>query len=271
MENKVLANNTENIFPPETSAETKAVSSKETSVISGVLTSIFVDSIRDFFTGVKNFFLRYIRHFWYCFKYLYHPTLRNGALRKLDWKENCKQAFEYALLTCLLLLFFIKLNWVPVTNKESQDLYGNDIAQMLMEVMIFMVFAIFYCVLALFSIAIGRFLKAVFSMPVSKRETDIVFIYLNNAFFTFSVSISFFIRCGTTNEMVAQQGVSPSGIWLTLALLFLFPFLLWGFRFVQLHKLSTFKKLLFVLLIPLFLALFYGFAAFWINDLLLEV
>lgn len=247
----------------------EAQTTEQPAVLLSVFKSIFVETPKDFFGGIKNFFLRYARHFFYCFTYIFQPTLRNRRLSKLDWKENCQQSFEWALIASVFIIFLIKMNWIPVSDKDLQQTYGNDLAGMLMELMIFIIFGIAYCVLCVFSILAGRLLRAVFSIPVSRREGDILFTYLNNTIFTFSVALAFFFRLGTTGETLEAQGVTASGMWLTFVFLFFILLLIWSIRFVQLNLVSTIKKIIFLLLIPVLFSMLYGFAGFQISSFLL--
>lgn len=242
---------------------------KEPSILGSVFRTIFVETASDFFGGIRNFFARYGRHFFYCFKYLFHPSLRNQRLAQSDWKQNCQQAFELSILVSVLIFFLIKVNWIPVTDKALQETYGNDISQMLMNLMVFLVFALTYCLLCLFSIMAGRILRLVFSVATTKQETDILFIYLTNVIFSIAAVLALFFRCGVTAEMVDQMNVSASAMWASFVLLLFIPLEIWGYRFAKLNGLKGVRRIAFVVIIPFSLSIFYGFAVYMITLFLL--
>jgi len=242
------------------------------SIISSVMRSIFVETTKDFFGGIKNFFQRYGRHYAYCFQYLWQPTLKNKTLSKLDWKENCQQSFELSLLVLFATIFMMKMEWIPQSSKEMMDMLSNDISQMGVEFLLFVGFAIAYVLFVSLSIFTGRTLRLMFDLPISRQESDILFTYLNNVFFSFTVLLALIIRCAVSQVTMGADANEMFVGMFVIYFLFYFPLLLiWSIRFCKKNNLSTGKMLFFLFLFLVPAAIFFAYCGTVTTALLLNV
>lgn len=242
----------------DTNIEFLAEHNKEekVSVLGHVFKSIFVEVPKDFFLGIWNFFKRYFRHYIETFKFFNKPSLKVPPFDKKDFKENTQHSFEIALIFTAVLLFFIKQNWIPV-DKELQEQYGNDIMQMFMEFAIFLIFAVAYSSLIVLSVLSGRLIRYVFKVPVSRSESDILFAYLNNSFFSVSALLAFFFRCSMQYEQIKGKGTENSvmGFCLLLSLILV---AWWSIKFARLNKLSMMKRLIFYVISIAWFTILFG-------------
>lgn len=220
---------------------------KEPPVLGAVFKAVIVETVKDFFGSIIGFFLRYIKHFLRSFLYFWTPTLRKGPFDKLDYKENCQHSFELALLVLFWIIFAIKVNWIPQTSEDNLQLLSDDRWQMLFQFVWFLIFAASYFFMAIVSMITGRLFRAVLKINISKRESDILFIYLNNAFFSITSIIALCVRAITSLEMSDSDTIGQG-----LALIFLptcfILILLWTIRFALMHKLGFLKGFIFFLL-----------------------
>jgi hypothetical protein len=245
-------------LPPNTNAEyiNSATPIKETAVIPTVTKAIFVDTIRDFFGGIKNFFKRYFVHFIRCFAYFWNPSLQKKPFRDLNYKENSQHAFEFVIIILALLLFMIKVGWVPEPNEASAVWYENELMETLLDVFVFLLYAILYVSFAILSVLIGRLLRVIFRLKLPRTESDILLIYLNNAFFSFTAVSTLFIRSIVSTATHEEESISAF-----LAQGFIFPIivltLLWAIRFCYLHKVIWWKSILYVIFSVSIYTIFY--------------
>lgn len=216
---------------------------EKTSVLGHVFKSIFVETPKDFFAGIGNFFKRYFKHYVESFKFFNKPSLKVHPFDNKDFRENTQHSFEIALIFTAVLLFFIKQNWIPV-DKELQQQYGNDIMQMFMELAIFLIFALAYSFLIVFSVLSGRLIRTVFKVSVTRSESDILFAYLNNSFFSVSALLAFFLRCSMQYEQIKDTPAENSIMGFCLVLSFMLS-TWWSIKFARLNQLSTMKRLIF--------------------------
>lgn len=212
-------------------------------VLSHVFKSIFVEIPKDFFLGIWNFFRRYSRHYAESFKFFNKPSLKVPPFDKKDFKENTQHSFEIALIVTAALIFLIKQNVIPV-NKELQEQYGNDLIQMFMEFAIFLIFAVAYTVLIVVSVLSGRFIRSVFKVAVTRSESDILFAYLNNSFFSVSALLAFLFRCSIQYDQIEGTGTETSIIVFCVFISLLLT-IWWAIKFAKLNHLSIVKKLIF--------------------------
>ncbi|WP_162944952.1 hypothetical protein [Flavisolibacter nicotianae] len=236
-------------------AETE-LTEKQPSVLGTVFRSIFIEGPKDFIGGIFGFFRRYFRHYGESFRFFKRPSLKVAPFEKNDFKENAMQSFELALIFTAALIFMIKQSWIPVNN-DLQEKYGNDIFQLFFELIIFVIFALAYFAQILLSVLAGRLLRFLFSVPVTRRESDVLFCYLNNAFFSIAALLAFVFRCGMQYDQI--QGTSTeSGI---MTFCFLTSFCLvtwWSVNFARLNRLSVVRKLFFYIFSILLFTLLYG-------------
>jgi hypothetical protein len=228
----------------------------EPAVLSAVSRSIFIETPRDFFSGIGNFFKRYYIHYKSVFTFLNRPALHNFRQGKGDFRESAQLSFEISLLLVAALLFMIKQNMIPV-DKSLQEMYGNDIMQMFMEFAIFIMLGVAFFGQLLLSVLLGRVQRLFFSVPVSRKESDTLYCLLNNSFFSISAFLAFFLRLGAQFEQL-EAANSTSGIYVLCFFLSFFGVGWWSFRFAKLHKLRTVKKAGFHLFSLLFLTILYG-------------
>ncbi len=217
---------------------------REPAVLSTVFKAVIVDTVKDFFGSIFGFFYRYIRHFLRSFLYFWNPCLRKKPFDKLDYKENCQHSFELALLVLFMIIFAVKLEWIPETSKENLDILNNDLTQMSLQFMWFIIFAIAYFVMAIICVVSGRFLRSLLKIKITKRESDILFLYLNNAFFSISAIIALIIRSITSLETTDQETLMNGLLTIITPLVFLF-ILLWALRFSIVNKLGFLKSTVF--------------------------
>ena len=217
---------------------------REPAVLSTVFKAVIVDTVKDFFGSIFGFFYRYIRHFLRSFLYVWNPGLRKKPLDKLDYKENCQHSIELALLVLFMIIFAVKLEWIPETSKENLDILNNDLTQMSLQFMWFIIFAIAYFVMAIICVVSGRFLRSLLKIKITKRESDILFLYLNNAFFSISAIIALIIRSITSLETTDQETLMNGLLTIITPLVFLF-ILLWALRFSIVNKLGFLKSTVF--------------------------
>lgn len=232
----------------DTNLEFLAEEKKEesTSVLGHVFRSIFVEIPKDFVLGIWNFFKRYFVHYVESFKFFNKPSLKVPPFDKKDFKENTQHSFEIALIITAILLFLIKQNAIPV-NKELQENYGNDLIQMFFEFFIFVIFAVAYAVLIVASVLSGRLMRSLFKIPVTRGESDILFAYLNNSFFSISALLAFFFRCSMQYEQIKNTGTETSLMVFCVFVSLLFT-IWWSFKFARFNKLPLIKRLLFHIL-----------------------
>lgn len=224
-------------------------------VLTYVFKSIFVEVPRNFFLGIGDFFKRYYRHYVEAFSFLNKPSLKVPPFSKKDFKENTKHSFEIALIFTAVLFFLIKQDIIPA-DKELQAHYGNDVMQMFMEFMVFLIFALAYSALIVLSVLSGRLIRSVFKVPVTRTESDILFAYLNNSFFSIGAMLAFLFRCTMQYEQIegteTESGITGFCIILSFALT-----MWWSVKFARLNGLSIVNKVIFYLVsITLFTTLF---------------
>lgn len=230
---------------------------KESSVLSTVFKAIIVQTVKDVFGGIIGFFLRYIRHFLDGFRYFWSPSLKKSPFDTKDYKEDCQHSFELLLLVLFAVIFMVKLDWIPPTGSKMLDWLNNDLSQMGIQFMMFVFFAITYLALIIFSIITGRLWKAVLKIKITRRECDILFVYLNNTFFSIAAVVGLIVRCIVSLETTDSDSLS------TGLLTIFFPICLllnsiWAIRFAKLSGMSFSKGTLFFVLTTILYPL--GFA-----------
>lgn len=216
----------------------------EPPVLGTVFKAVIIETVKDFFGSIFGFFYRYIRHFLRSFLYFWSPGLRKKPFDKMDYKENCQHSFELALLVLFMIIFAVKLEWIPETSKENLDILNNDLTQMGLQFMWFIIFAIAYFVMAIVCILTGRLLRSLLKIRITKRESDILFVYLNNAFFSISAIIALIIRSITSLETTDQETLMNGLLTIITPLVLLF-IILWAIRFSIVNKLNFFKSVVF--------------------------
>lgn len=255
----------ENTVALETVADTNQeyivpeIAARQPRVFGTVVKAILVDTTKDFFGSIIGFFLKYIKHFISCFIYFWSPSLKKPPFDKKDYKEHCTHSFELVMLVLVAIIFLVKLDLIPATSKALLDLYNNDLSQMLMQFMIFVIFAITYFLLILFSILIGRLFRRLFKIAITRRESDILYIYLTNALFSIASLVSLWARSSTSTETGDSKEIST--IIFSIFLLILLPlFTLWAVRFSQLNGLKLSKGIGFTLTVMVVYTFFFSLA-----------
>ena len=259
-------------FPALPDVDGTEVPAKERPVITTLAKILFIDAVKDFFMGIVNFFRRYGKHYRYCFTYLWKPTLRHGALRKLDWKENSQQSFELSLLVLFALIFMVKLDWIPKSPQEVMDLLGDDLSQMGLEVVLFFALAATYIVFVSLSILTGRLLRQMFYLPITRIESDILYTYLNNVIFSITVLFAFLLRLIESSLTLGEADENfIVALWILFFLLYLPLVLIWSTRFCKTNGIRGKKKFAFVGLVVFPFALFYSYQSSFVTQLLFNI
>lgn len=261
-QNAAIDTNAEYILPD--------VAKKQPPVFKSVAKAIIVETVKSFFGSIIGFFLRYVKHFVRCIVYFFMPSLQKKPFNKLDFKQNAQHAFEFVVIILALVIFMEKLEWIPQTSKEMMEYYSNDLVQKFMEVYFFILFAILYLISAAVSIFSGRFFRMVFKLKISRDESDILFNYLNNAFFSLAAVTAFVLRCMAAIATHDEESIAIVVISIFLPSIAI-GLLIWSFRFAQLHGLKIIKGFLFGLVSLIFYTTFFFFASFIIAYLFLAI
>lgn len=225
-------------------------------VLTTVFRSIFVDGPKDFFGGIGKFFKRYFVHYKTVAKFFYRPSLKATPFDKKDYQESSQLSFEIVLLLFAAILFMIKQAWIPV-NKELLSTYENDITQMLMEFLIFLMLAAAFFVQLLLSVLAGRLLRLLFRVPITRKDSDILFCFLNNSFFSLAALLAFTLRLGVQYDQI-ENTPTENGIYLLCFFISFCLISVWSFRFAKLNGLSNIKIGLFYLFAILLFTFLYG-------------
>lgn len=235
-------------------------------IISSVFRSIFVETPKDFYFSIRNFFRRFFDLFKDGFKYLKYPSLRVDPFATKDYKENCQHTFEYALLMIALLIFLIKLDWI-FGEEEMVAVYNNDISQAIMQFFIFVIEAVAYVVLVVVAAMLGRLFRVIFKMPVSVQECDILFIYLNNILFILTSSLAFLLRCVVPYRNIQGQENAVAVIILGIyAILYLVMIFQWSGRLALLNNLRQGARFPFQLTVTLVLTAVFAFCSLMLTS-----
>ena len=237
-------------------------------IITSVFRSIFVEIPKEFYFGIKNFFLRYIRLFKDGFKYLRYPSLKIDPFATKDYKENCQQTFEYVLLISALLIFLVKLD-VVFGEEDMKTVYNNDISQAIIQLYIFLIFAVAYFILVVISVLLGRLFRIIYKMPVTRQESDILFTYLNNILFLITSTLAFFLRCIVPFRNV--QGILNEVAWtMLIAYLGLFGIIIfrWSQRVSLLNNIKTSSKKSFEIAVTVVATAFFAICSFVLTSVL---
>lgn len=229
----------------------------EPAVLKTVFKAIIVETVKDFFASIIGFFLRYIKHFIDGFRYIWSPSLKKPPFDSKDYKENCQHSFELVLLVLFAVIFMVKLDWIPPTESKMLDWLNNDLSQMGIQFMMFVFFALTYLVLIIFSIITGRIWRTILKIKMTKRESDILFVYLTNTFFSIAAVVGLIVRC-----IVSLQTTDSDSLGTGLMTIFLPICLLmncvWAIRFAKLSGMKVGKGSAFFVLTTIFYPL--GFA-----------
>lgn len=224
---------------------------KEPAVLGTVFKAIIVETIKDFFGGIIGFFLRYIKHFIDGLRYFWSPSLKRHPFDNKDYKENCQHSFELTLLVLFAVIFMVKLDLIPPTAGDMLNWLNNDLSQMVIQFIMFLAFGLTYLVQAVFSILTGRIWRSLLGIKTTKRENDILFVYLNNTFFSIAAVVGLIVRC-----IVSMQTTDSESLGTGLMVIF-FPLCLvlnivWTLRFAKLNGLNTGKGIMFFILTNIF-------------------
>ena len=244
------------------------VAERQPAVLKSVARSIVIETLKDLFSSIIGFFLRYIKHFINCFRYFWSPTLRKKPFDQMDFKENSQHAFEFTMLILLFLIFMVKVEWIPPSAENLLEVYNNDIVEKFMEIFLFLIFATTFLVVAGLSIVSGRFFKWLFKIDITKRESDILFVYMNNAYFSFTAVIALFIRSVASNETHDINSVTEVLLMIILPVVFI-TLPVWSIRFARLHNMKFLKGSLFFLFSIILFGLFYSISSLFISAIVL--
>lgn len=231
---------------------------KQPPVLLSVSKAIIIETIKDFFGSIFGFFWRYIKHFIRCLIFFFNPSLQKKPFDKLDFKENSQHAFEFVIIVLAVLIFMIKVDWIPPSDENLKTIYANDLITKILEVVLFVMFAFAYLLLAAIGILLGRLFRRIFKIQISLHESDILYVYLNNAFFSIAAIVTFIIRSVASTEEYEAESIEMV-ISLIVIPCIAIPLLVWCGRFAALHKLKLGKGILFYLMSFILLTAFYSF------------
>lgn len=225
-------------------------------VLGTVFRSIFVEVPKDFFASIGNFFKRYFVHFKTVFRYFGRPSLRTTPFNKINFSDHTQHSFEIALLLVAALLFMIKQDWIPA-DESLKEVYGNDIMEMLMQFFIFVLMALAFFAQLVLSVVCGRIYRALFKVPITKKQTDILFCFLSNSIFSLSALLAFLMRLGGQYEQIRGTDTENSIFVICFGLCFLLVSW-WSLRFAKWNGVAGGKKVLFILTAIPLLTILYG-------------
>lgn len=220
---------------------------KQPPVLLSVSKAIIVETVKDFFRSIFGFFWRYIKHFGRCLVYFVNPSLQKKPFDKLDFKENSQHAFEFVIIVLAVLIFMIKVGWIPETQQELFDIYSNDLLGKVAEITFFIVLALCYLLLAALSVLFGRLFRMMFGIKITRHESDILFVYLHNAFFSITAIIALVLRSSASLQTHDEDSIFQFLAIMVVPAIFI-PLVIWCVRFAYLQKLNFLKGSLFFLL-----------------------
>ncbi|MEO5783387.1 MAG: hypothetical protein ABIQ07_08960 [Ginsengibacter sp.] len=230
-------------------------------IITSVFKSIFVEIPKEFYVGIKIFFLRFINLFKDGFKYLKYPSLKIDPFATKDYKESCQHTFEFSLVVTALLIFLIKLDWI-FGEENLKAVYNNDISQALMQFFIFICFAVYYSVLVVVSVLAGRLFRIIFKLPVTRQECDILFTYLNNVLFLITASLAFILRCIVPYRNIkGDEDTAGVTVFIVYGLIFGIMIFRWAGRFALLNNIKPSAKLWFQIVVTIVTTIFFAFCS----------
>ncbi len=233
-------------------------------IITSVFRSIFVETPKNFFAGIRNYFQRIYTFFADGIKYLKYPSLKIDPFATKDYKESCQHTFEFVLIVIAMLIFLIKMDWVYGVE-DLKKVYNNDISQALMQFFIFIIFAVSYFVLVVLAVLAGRSYRKMFAIPVTRQESDILFVYLNNTLFTITAALAFILRCIVPYENVAGNDTYSFTVLIFYLVVFSVMIYRWAGRFALLNNLKISKRPSFQIVVTIATTLFFAFCSFAIT------
>ncbi len=234
-------------------------------IITSVFRSIFVETPKDLFNSIKNFFLRYITLFKEGFKYLKYPSLKLDPFATKDYKESCQHTFELVMIVTATLIFLVKMGWIPA-EQSLANMYNNDLGQMFIEFFVFLCFAVAYFILIVLAVFAGRVFRILFKIPITRQECDILFTYLNNTLFGITAIVAMLVRCFVQYESVKESTIFPLAIFGFYIIVFAILVYKWSVRFSLLNQVPEGKKKLFQITITILTAIFLGFCSTQITS-----
>lgn len=233
------------------------VEKKQPPVFKSVAKAIIVDTVKDFFGSIIGFFLRYIRHFIRCLTFFVVPSLKKRPFSQLDYKENSQHAFEFIIIALAILIFMSKVGWIPPSEEHLLELYSDDLVQKGVEVILFFFFALSYLVLAGIGILLGRMFRSIFKLALGRDESDILNIYLNNAFFSIGAIVLLIVRSVASTQVYDETSISEVIGMIVLPSIFI-PTVIWSVRMAYLHKLNWLKGFLYFIFATTLYSSIYG-------------
>lgn len=265
--NQQLTPDPKTVLPLDTNAEYISIKGihDQPPIITSVFRSIFVEIPKEFYFGIRNFFKRFSDLFKDGFKYLKYPSLKVDPFATKDYKENCQHTFEFVLLVSALLIFLIKLD-VIFGEDDMKAVYNNDITQAIAQFYFFLIFAIAYFILVVLSVLLGRLLRIIFKMPVTRQESDILFTYLNNILFLVTASLAFFLRCIVPYRNIeGSEDAAAYAILIVYAIVFGVLISRWAGRLALLSNLKSSLRKPFQIVVTVIATAFFAFFSFIVT------
>jgi hypothetical protein len=187
----------------------------------------------------------YFKHYWQALLFFWRPKLGNSSFI-LNFKATCKHSFELALIMLAVLLTLAKNKLIPPGTKFMDGEF-DDVFK---EVFFFIFIALEYFFMVGISILCGRLLRVLFGIKMNRKESDVLFVLLSNAFFSITLLIAFGVRLYTSPELMDKDELRLGLKVIFLPLAFISA-VLWAIRFALTHQLNLFKGIIFFVLCTL--------------------
>jgi|GEM_PF-4275533 len=243
-----------------------------------ILVAIFIEVFLGFFKnlglGVFNFFKRYGDVIWFSLKFVTYPNAEDVALHRKKAIENSRHTFELILIVTGFVIFLIKQGWINSASEDNKNALSNDFAQWGIELAFFLYNAIFYFVVLILLVLLGRLLRIIFSAIETAAVTDLVFIHLNNIYFLLATIGGFVMRLNNNiSELTTDEDYgdyvwrlfNQFGIILAVVIFLFFT------RWVMINKLTMAKKILYITIVPAIVWLFLFICQFMISIFLASI
>ena len=225
-----------------------------------ILLAIFIEVFLGFFKEIAltvwNFFKQYFVLLWFYLRFIIKPDASDYAVHREKAIANSKNTIELTMLLIVTLIFFIKQGLLNSSSKELADIFNNDVSQWVMELFIFIIYAIAYFIVLLLLVLLGRLLRIIFSPIESNKVTDLVFIHLNNIFFITAIICSFIVRFNNVATDFAGEDNSYEimhfmiELFNSFGIAFAVITFIFFIRLTMINKLSVVKSIFYITLVP---------------------
>jgi hypothetical protein len=225
----------------------------ERPILLQIFNKVFIGFFAEIGTGVFHFFKRYLVLISDCLKFLWKPNAEEHTRANEKTLENAKETFEFILIITAITLFLIRQDIIESTA-ELKELYGNDIGQITIEFLYFLMYALAFFTVLIILVLLGRLLRQLFKPVESRHVTDKIFINLNNIFFLLTTIYAFVKKCDphsrsaalgeTDNTQWVEQFFIYYGLPLTCVVFLFF------IRLVTINKVTVWRVLTYCIITP---------------------